>query len=68
MNDEQRHLLSVLRRPPLHLTAEQAAWALNRAPHDIPAHGPSRQMRGLRLGWRKRFILRERYAIQLLQE
>ncbi len=36
MNDEQRHFLSVLRRPPLRLTAEQAAWALNCAPHDIP--------------------------------
>lgn len=36
MNDEQRHFLSLLAQPPARFTAEQAAWALNCQPHDIP--------------------------------
>lgn len=36
MIDDQRHFLSLLRQPPARLTAEQVAWTLNCAAHDIP--------------------------------
>ena len=36
MIDDQRHFLSLWQRPPARLTAEQVAWALNCAAHDIP--------------------------------
>jgi hypothetical protein len=36
MNDDQRHFLTLLAQPPARFTAEQAAWALNCQPHDLP--------------------------------
>lgn len=36
MIDEQRNFLSLWQRPPARLTAEQVAWTLNCATHDIP--------------------------------
>ena len=37
MKEEQHQFLRLLGRLPARLTAEQAAWALNCQPHDIPA-------------------------------
>ena len=37
MKDEQFRFLSLLGQLPARLTAEQAAWAINCQPHDIPA-------------------------------
>lgn len=36
MKDEQRIFLSLWSQPPARLSVEQAAWALNFQPHDIP--------------------------------
>jgi hypothetical protein len=36
MTDDQRQLLSLWGRPPARLNAEQVAWTLNFAAHDIP--------------------------------
>ncbi len=37
MKDDQHRFLSLLGQLPARLTAEQAAWALNCQPHDVPA-------------------------------
>ncbi|HEV2694481.1 MAG TPA: hypothetical protein VG347_16425 [Verrucomicrobiae bacterium] len=37
MKEEQHRFLSLLGQLPARLTAEQAGWALNCQPHDIPA-------------------------------
>jgi len=36
MNTERKEFLSVLRLPPARVVAEEAAWLLGFAPHDIP--------------------------------
>src|SRR6185503_1245781 len=36
MKDDHRHFLALLGQPPARMTVEQAAWALNSQPHDIP--------------------------------
>lgn len=36
MKEEQHQFLRLLGQPPGRLTAEQAAWALNCQPHDVP--------------------------------
>lgn len=36
MKEEQRQFLTLLSRPPVRLSVEQAAWVLNCQPHDIP--------------------------------
>jgi hypothetical protein len=36
MGDDQHRFLSLLRRLPARLTAEQVAWVINCQPHDIP--------------------------------
>ena len=36
MRDDQYRFLTVLGQHPARLTAEQAAWAINCQPHDIP--------------------------------
>jgi hypothetical protein len=36
MNPERKEFLSVIRMPPARVAAEEAAWMLGYAPHDIP--------------------------------
>jgi hypothetical protein len=36
MNPERKEFLSVIRMPPARVAAEEAAWMLGCAPHDIP--------------------------------
>lgn len=36
MNSERKEFLSVIRIPPARVVAEEAAWYLGFAPHDIP--------------------------------
>ena len=36
MNNERKDFLSVFRTPPARMVAEEAAWFLGFAPHDIP--------------------------------
>jgi len=47
MKDEQHRFLALLGQPPARLTAEQAAWALNCQPHDIPALVTARLLKPL---------------------
>lgn len=47
MNDDQRQFLSLLRQPPMRLTADQVAWAINCAPHDIPVLVSARLLKPL---------------------
>ena len=47
MKDEQRIFLSLWSQPPARLSVEQAAWALNFQPHDIPVLVSSRLLKPL---------------------
>jgi hypothetical protein len=47
MREEQDRFLSLLGHPPARLTAEQTAWVLNCAPHDIPILVTARLLRPL---------------------
>src|ERR1039457_1764978 len=47
MRDDQHRFLMLLGQLPGRLTAEQAAWALNCQPHDIPALVTSRLLKPL---------------------
>lgn len=47
MNDDQRQFLSLLKQPPMRLTAEQVAWTINCAPHDIPVLVSARLLKPL---------------------
>jgi len=47
MSDEQDRFLSLCRRPPARLTAEQAAWLLNCQAHDVPVLVAARLLRPL---------------------
>lgn len=47
MKEDQHRFLSLLGQLPVRLTAEQAAWALNCQPHDIPALMTARLLKPL---------------------
>src|SRR4051812_11742861 len=47
MEDDQNKFLALLGRPPVRLTAEQAAWVLNCQPHDVPILVSSRLLKPL---------------------
>lgn len=47
MKDEQRIFLSLWSKPPARLSVEQAAWALNFQPHDIPVLVAARLLKPL---------------------
>jgi len=47
MKEEQRQFLSLLGRPPLRLTVEQAAWVINCGAHDIPVLVAARLLKPL---------------------
>lgn len=47
MKAEQQQLLTLLGRPPARLTAEQTAWVLNCAAHDIPVLVAARLLKPL---------------------
>ena len=47
MREEQQQFLARLGRPPARLHAEQAAWALNCQPHDIPVLVAARLLKPL---------------------
>jgi hypothetical protein len=47
MRDDQHQFLQLFRQPPARLTAEQAAWALNCQPHDIPVLVSARLLKPL---------------------
>jgi hypothetical protein len=47
MEENQDRFLALLGRPPARLTVEQAAWALNCQPHDIPILVAARLLRPL---------------------
>ena len=47
MRDDQQRFLTLLGQLPARLTAEQAAWALNCQPHDVPILVASRLLKPL---------------------
>ena len=47
MKDEQRIFLSLWSHPPARLSVEQAAWALNFQPHDVPVLVAARLLKPL---------------------
>ncbi len=47
MKEDQRQFLVLLGRPPARLTAEQAAWLLNCAAHDVPVLVAARLLKPL---------------------
>jgi hypothetical protein len=47
MSEDQQRFLSLWGQSPARLTAEQAAWALNCQPHDVPALVAARLLKPL---------------------
>jgi hypothetical protein len=47
MRDDQHRFLSLLRRLPARLTAEQVAWVINCQPHDVPVLVAARLLKPL---------------------
>src|SRR5271154_6196359 len=47
MKDDQQKFLAIMGRPPARLGAEQVAWVLNCAPHDVPVLVASRLLKPL---------------------
>lgn len=47
MSDEQRFFFAIFGAPPVRLSVEQTAWALNCQPHDVPVLVEARLLKPL---------------------